>query len=85
MKLNEKQREYAIKKKDEIKVKKQAFREKNIDKIKEYERTYREKNKERLKEKKKECMICECGCRITKRSIKRHQATKKHIDLMNKI
>ena len=74
-----------LQKKDEIKVKKQAFREKNIDKIKEYERTYREKNKERLKEKKKECMICECGCRFTKRSIKRHQATKKHIDLMNKI
>ena len=82
--LNEKQRVYTIKNKNKIKAGKIKYREANIDKIKEYEKAYREKNKETIQQKKKEIMTCECGCSITKRSIKRHQSTKKNIDLMNK-
>ena len=39
------------------------------------------KNKERINEK----FICECGCVIMKRCLKRHERTPKHINLMNKI
>jgi hypothetical protein len=84
VKLLEKQKEYNEKNKDIIKVRKTEYREKNIKNIKKTEKQYRENNKDIIQEKKSEKMLCECGCRITKRSLIRHQATKKHIDLMNK-
>ena len=40
---------------------------------------YRETNKEKINEKIK----CDCGCEVLKRALKRHEKTKKHIDLMN--
>jgi hypothetical protein len=60
--------------KQDLLLKKKEYREAKKDKIKEY----REKNKGKI--------ICECGREISKLSSKRHQSSKKHIDLMkNKI
>ena len=50
------------------------------DKLLEKHRQYYENNKDKRNEKVK----CECGCSITKRSIKRHQTSKKHINLIKK-
>ena len=50
------------------------------DKLLEKHRHYYKKNKDKKNEKVK----CECGCETSKCHLQRHQATKKHIDLMNK-
>ena len=42
-----------------------------------------EKNKEKVSEKQKESIDCVCGCSVTKIHLKRHQQTKKHLDLIN--
>ena len=62
-----------------VKEKEKIYRETNKEMIKEKERKYRETNKEKINEKIK----CDCGCEVLKRALKRHEKTKKHIDLMN--
>jgi len=42
-------------------------------------------NKDRILEQRKETITCECGCKVVKTNLKRHQNTNKHIDLMIKI
>ena len=81
-KIEKYKKEYSIKHKDEIKKYKNEWYEKNKEKvIKKVNEKY-EKNKEKLNEK----LVCECGCEVIKQYLKRHQSTKKHIDLMkNKI
>ena len=56
---------------------------------KEYYELHKEKKKEQVKEYQKnnklkinEKVKCECGCDVMKRYLKRHQATKKHLDKM---
>jgi hypothetical protein len=44
---------------------------------------YYDQNKEKILEKKKENITCVCGCVVTKAKLKRHQQTKKHLDLIN--
>ena len=65
------------------------YREKNKLSIKARDKEYRENNKDKIKEyrdKYKEKVNCDCGCEVNKQQIRRHQTTKKHIDLMkNKI
>jgi len=46
---------------------------------------YRENNKEQIKGKKREKITCKCGTVVLKRSLKRHETTKKHTDLINLI
>jgi phosphomannomutase len=69
------------------------YRENNKDHYKEYEKQrqeqrqeymkeYRENNKEKIQENMKEIVKCECGCEVTKSTLKRHQRTQKHMDLM---
>jgi hypothetical protein len=58
---------------------KQYYKE-NTEIKKVYHKEYRQANKDKLNEK----VNCECGCEIVKTHLKRHQATKKHIDIMNK-
>jgi hypothetical protein len=55
------------------------YREDNKEIIKDRKLKYYEGNKEKINEKEK----CLCGCEVNKRHLKRHQTTKKHIDLMN--
>jgi len=82
---------------EEKKDKDKKYYEKNQKRIQDYyqnnkkhkierAKNYREINKEIIKEKRNEIISCECGCEIAKTNLKRHQATKKHIDLIkNKI
>ena len=71
------------------------YRKKNGEKNKEYSKEWFKNNKEKIKkyyeenaeqrkEKRKEQITCECGCISTKGSLKRHQLSKKHLDLMLK-
>ena len=46
------------------------------------QKIYYENNKETRASRK---ITCECGCDITRGSLLRHQRTKKHIELMNKL
>jgi len=82
-------KEYKETNKEKNKEKHKEYRENNKDKIKEFNKLYYETNKEKVKkyrDKYKEKVKCDCGCEITKKSIQRHQSTKKHIDWMkNKI
>jgi hypothetical protein len=63
------------------KEKKKEYRETNKEKKKEYLKEYYERNKEKLNEE----LECECGCKVVKQSLKRHQTSKKHINLMKNI
>ena len=56
----------------------------NKERIREKGKEYYENNKNKISEQKKEKTTCECGCKIVKFSLKRHQILKKHIDIMNK-
>jgi len=72
------------------------YRELHKEKIQEYKKDYYELHKEKLQEKDKEYyetnkqeinekVKCECGCEIVKQNLKRHQASKKHLDKMKNI
>ena len=53
------------------------YYDKNRDKLIEYANKYFEKNKEQIKEKRKETILCDCGCEINKSNLKRYQSSKK--------
>jgi len=53
----------------------------NKEKLQERHKEYQKNNKPKINEKVK----CECGCDVMKRYLKRHQATKKHLDKMKNI
>ena len=61
------------------------YRDNNKDKIKQY----REDNKDKLSENNKlyknEKLTCECGCVMNRSSMLRHQRSKKHNELINKL
>ena len=93
-KLNNRKIRYYENNKQKILEQQKKYYDDNIEKRKRYSNQYREKNKEEIKikkqeayhrdkEKNKEKIICECGCRITKRGLIRHQATQKHINKTN--
>ena len=57
---------------------KEKYKEKILEKAKEYYKN----NKEKIKERKKENIICECGCEVKKYNLKKHQKTKRHLNLI---
>ena len=70
------------------------YRQDNKDKIKEFMKIYRIKNKEKIKkynldnrERLNALQLvktqCECGCWVSRKSLKRHRQSKKHINLTN--
>jgi len=75
--------EYKIKNKKLIKERKKYHYNNNKEIILEKNKKYRDNNKEKINEKKKEIIKCECGCEIVKNNLKRHQQTKKHINLIS--
>ena len=91
-KISEQKKEYREQNKVKILEQKKEYYERNKEKKKEYYERNKEKKKEyyeRNKEKKKEYrennkekITCECGCKICKLTLLRHQKTKKHIKLM---
>ena len=58
----------------------------NREQIKEHRKQYHDKNKEYFKEYIKtysvEKITCDCGCIVTRGHLRRHQRSKKHIELM---
>jgi hypothetical protein len=74
-------KEYHKEYRDENKEKIKQYRDDNKDKKKEYYET----NKEIITKKLKEKITCKCGCVVTKIQLKRHERTKKHINLINPI
>jgi len=97
-KIREKNKEYYEQNKEKIKEEckeyRKEYRERNKEKMKEYRennkekmKEYRENNKEKMKEYRennKEKITCECGCKICKLNLTKHQKTKKHIKLIEK-
>jgi hypothetical protein len=82
-KLSNYRKTYYEQNKDEISDKNKKYRyEHKLEKA-EIDRKFYEKNKEKILQLKKEIIICECGCNVSKRNIIRHQQTKKHLDLIN--
>ena len=80
-KIQERMKEYRENNKPKIQEREKEYRENNKPKIQEYKKKYQKNNKLKINEKVK----CECGCDVMKRYLKRHQATKKHLDKMKKI
>jgi hypothetical protein len=76
-KLQQQMKEYYETNKPKIQEQKKEYRENNKPKIQERNKEYYEANNEKVK--------CECGCEIVKSKLKRHQATKKHLDKMKNI
>jgi len=81
--INEKSKEYYIDNKNEINEKMKEYYINNKKHIIEQSDKYYKNNKEQILEKHKEKTKCACGCEILKMNLKRHQNSKKHIDLMN--
>jgi len=77
-KIQERNKEYREANKPKIQERDKKYYEENKTKIQERSKEYREANKAKINEKVK----CECGCEIIKSKLKRHQATKKHLDKM---
>ncbi len=71
-------KDYRENNKPKIQEQKKKYYENNKPKIQEQNKEHYESNKSKINEKVK----CECGCEIVKSKLKRHQATKKHLDKM---
>jgi alpha-galactosidase/6-phospho-beta-glucosidase family protein len=88
--IKKKDKQYSKEYYETNKEKIQQYREDNREHMKEYYETNKEQIKEKTKEyyetnKEKNKIKCKCGCVVTKYSIKQHERTKKHINLMNPI
>jgi len=81
----EKKREYYKANESKIQEQKKNYYEANKSKIQEqrkiYNNEYREANKSKINAKVK----CECGCDVVKRSLRRHQSTKRHLNIMKNL
>ena len=71
-------KEYYKSNKPKIQEQNKKYRETNREKMKEYDNEYRKKNKDKINAKVK----CECGCEVMNRYLKRHRATKTHLEKM---
>jgi hypothetical protein len=91
-------KQYSEDNKEKLQEYKKQYREDHKDYYKEYHKKYREENKELFEvmkkkyyqdnkaivlEKQKVKIICKCSCKVNKSNLKKHETSKKHIDLMN--
>lgn len=76
------QKEYYEDNKEKIQKYKKEYHENNKEKIQEKVKKWRVDNKERFDERLRQTVICDCGCKVRKDVLKRHQTTKKHKDFM---
>ena len=60
------------------------WRNNNEDYRKSYEKKWRENNKDHIIDHRKEKVICECGCEITRGNLSTHKKSPKHINLIIK-
>jgi len=78
-------KEYQEKNKEKLGEKYKQYRDNNKDYFNEYNKRNYEEKKEQISEKNKVKINCVCGCEITKINLKRHQSSKNHLNLINKI
>jgi hypothetical protein len=78
-------KEYCEQNADKLKEKAKIYKEQNADKIKQKNKFYREQNANKIKEKAKELITCQCGCELRKDTLKRHQKSQKHKDLLEQL
>jgi len=78
-------REYYENNKDKIQEYGKEYRENNKEKIQEYGKEYYENNKDMIRKRINSKVTCKCGTVIIRNSLKRHERTKKHTDLINPI
>ena len=57
----------------------------NTMKVNQIQNEYYKYNKEKINERKNPKESCECGCKVTKSHLRRHERTNKHINIMKKI
>ena len=69
--------------KERIKKKDEKYYAKNKTQILKKKEEHYEANKEQIQNKQSERIKCECGIESSRSHLKRHQASKKHLDKMN--
>ena len=77
--------EYYETNKEKLQEYKKEYQENNKEKIQEYDKEYYETHKDMIRERINAKITCKCGSVIIRNSIKRHETTKKHINLINPI
>ena len=77
--------EYYETNKEKLQEYKKEYQENNKEKIQEYDKEYYETHKDMIRERINSKITCKCGSVIIRNSIKRHETTKKYINLMNPI
>ena len=82
VRLIERQKEYNKINADSVKNYQAEYYKKNKERLDIMRQNYRDENAVEIKERQQVKVICECGCELLKVGLKRHQTTKKHIDLM---
>ena len=70
---------------DAILAQQKQYRADNKDKIAEYKEQYRAENKDVIAAKAAVTITCQCGCKVTKYHLARHQNTAKHKKLLEQI
>ena len=73
-------KKYYEENKEIIRARQKTYAEKNLAKIKAQRAIWYQENKETLNAKKREKVICECGCEVVRNHIKRHMKTDRHIN-----
>jgi hypothetical protein len=88
-KIREQKKEYYEQNAEKIREQKKEYYEqnkhKNAEKLKEKEKKYRQQNAEKIEEKRKQKITCECGCVLRKDTLRKHQQSQKHKDLLEKL
>ena len=77
--------EYYETNKEKLQEYKKEYQENNKEKIQEYDKEYYETHKDMIRERINAKIACKCGTVIIRNSLKQHERTKKHINLMNPI
>ena len=62
-----------------------GYDEANKDKLLKQMKAYNEANKDKINEKKKEKVVCECGCESTPSNLSRHRKTKFHQEFIQSL
>jgi hypothetical protein len=74
-----------IKNKDRILQYHKAYTEKHKDKLTAYQKDYYDKIKDKYNESRREKVVCECGCEVSKGGLLTHRKSKKHQEFLNSI
>ena len=82
-KLQETRKLYKQKHKEQISEYNKQYHEQNNASIRNRQRLYYEQNKDELNQRRLEKIHCACGCIVSKGSMKRHQKTKKHNEILD--